>query len=285
MEGKDFYFQMMTNDDKTVVFLITPKKFYDTEGCLLDVEGAAGEILPRGFTEVQPSFFKYAGNTPEIGKEMLSTIGMIEINFGLTSVKPNRSREHEAGMDDVDIDDEEGPFPAAALPPAQNHGPRVEQEDYEEPELDEDDDDDADEHEDEEENEPEPEDDEEEHHDDDDDFRENANPIQGERPVIIPKIGNLNLGPGTVNTNPIQNNQPLPPAGGPSRPLPPANASNDLDELLLDASADKTVKTEFNDYSGMATDALLRHKKIMLDTESYMEVSKIQKELDARGIK
>jgi hypothetical protein len=272
MEGKEFYFQMMTNDDQSVVFLITPKKYYDTEGCLLDVMGAVTEVLPNGFTEVQPSFFKYGGRTPDVGKEMLKTIGMSEINFGLTSVKPNKSREHEADMADED-DEEHLP------PPAINHGPRVEEEVYEEPDIDEDGHDEDD---------PEPndgeEDDEDEEHHDDDEFLENNPRVEGERPVIIPKIGNLNLGPGTNAANPINNNQPLPPAGGPSRPLPAAT-SNDLDELLSEASADKTNTSNFKDYSTMATDALLRHKKIMLDTESYMEVSRIQKELDARNIK
>ena len=271
MEGKEFYFQMMTNDDQSVVFLITPKKYYDTEGCLLDVMGAATEVLPNGFTEVQPSFFKYGGRTPDVGKEMLQTKGMTEINFGLTSVKPNKSREHEADMADED-DEEHLP------PPAINHGPRVEEEVYEEPDIDEDGHDEDD---------PEPndgeEDDEDEEHHDDDEFLENNPRVEGERPVIIPKIGNLNLGPGTNAANPI-NNQPLPPAGGPSRPIPAAT-SNDLDELLSEASTDKTNTSNFKDYSTMATDALLRHKKIMLDTESYMEVSRIQKELDARNIK
>jgi hypothetical protein len=84
----------------------------------------------------------------------------------------------------------------------------------------------------------------------------------------------------------VQNNaqQPPPNAGAPSRPLPPATTSNDLDELLSEATIKKETTSGF-DYTGMSTAALLRHKKVMLDTESYMEVSKIQKELDSRGVK
>jgi hypothetical protein len=277
MEGRDFYYQMMTNDDKSVVFLITPKKFYDTEGCLIDVAGAANEILPRGFTEMQPSFFRYNGNNVAIGKEMLQTIGMIEINFGLTSVKPNKSREHEADLEDNDEDEEhfeEGPANV-------NHGPRVEEDPYEDDEeVDEDDDD--------EEEEPEPEDDEEDFDNEHED-EEHLPPPNGERPVIIPRLGNLNLGPGAFNNaNQPANNPPPPPANAnvPSRPLPVVNeTSNDLDELLSDASIQKKETNSGFDYSGMATDALLRHRKVMIDTESYMEAAKIQAELDSRGIK
>jgi len=54
---------------------------------------------------------------------------------------------------------------------------------------------------------------------------------------------------------------------------------DDLDELLKD---DNIVSKNF-DYANLSTDQLLRHKKVMVDNEDYMEAAKIQKELDSRN--
>jgi hypothetical protein len=62
MEGKEFYYQVMNDSDGKAVFLITPKAFYDTEGCLFDSMGAVNEILPRGFQEYKPSYFSFPGD-------------------------------------------------------------------------------------------------------------------------------------------------------------------------------------------------------------------------------
>jgi len=52
-----------------------------------------------------------------------------------------------------------------------------------------------------------------------------------------------------------------------------------LDELLKDDN--KVIPKSF-DYANLSTDQLLRHKKVMVDNEDYMEAAKIQKELDSR---
>src|ERR1035437_2804712 len=53
----------------------------------------------------------------------------------------------------------------------------------------------------------------------------------------------------------------------------------DLDYLL---GKDELIKNSSFDYKNLSTDKLLRHKKVMVDNEDYMEAAKIQKELDSR---
>ncbi len=53
---------------------------------------------------------------------------------------------------------------------------------------------------------------------------------------------------------------------------------DDLDYLLQN---DEPQVNSF-DYINLSTDQLMRHQKVMLNTEDYMEAAKIQKELDSR---
>jgi hypothetical protein len=272
MEGKEFYYQVMNDSDGKAVFLITPKAFYDTEGCLFDSMGAVNEILPRGFQEYKPSYFSFPGD-PAIAKQMLMVLGMTEINFGLTSVKPHKSTEHLNEEDDddegYDDDDDEGDYDDDDEPDDDDevdaglHGPRVEEQPFYNPI-------DAEEHEkheemDEEDIDPNP--------------RVNPpiNPIQIN--ADINRLG-LPLHFGRPQ-NPTPNNLPPNKQTPPPAPLP-QNDSGDLDELLKEAAGTKEHKGF--DYKNMSTAALLRHKTVMINTESYMEASKIQKELDARNI-
>src|ERR1035437_6713907 len=59
---------------------------------------------------------------------------------------------------------------------------------------------------------------------------------------------------------------------------------NEEDEEDLDAllGQDNPIKNSSFDYKNLSTDKLLRHKKVMVDNEDYMEAAKIQKELDSR---
>jgi hypothetical protein len=163
MEPKDFYFQLV-NDRGDDFFFITPKEYYDREGCLPDDSRMTDRVLPQGFEKTQESIYEFDGN-PKLGRDILINLGMVEINFGLTPGEP--VRDEDEGYD--------------------------EGQDY---------------HKEEEEDE------------------------------------------------------------------------NDLDELLKD---DSKVKPKSFDYANLSTDQLLRHKKVMVDNEDYMEAAKIQKELDSRN--
>jgi len=270
MEGKEFYYQVMNDSDGKAVFLITPKAFYDTEGCLFDSMGAVNEILPRGFQEYKPSYFSFPGD-PAIAKQMLIVLGMTEINFGLTSVKPHKSTEHlneedndDEGYDDDEPDDDEEEEDDDEID-AGLHGPRVEEQPYYE------------------ENHEEPE---EIDHDEDENDTE-----ADQAPRINPPVNPIQIN-ADINRlglplhfgrpqNPTPNNLPPNKQTPPPAPLP-QNDSGDLDELLKEAAGTKEHKGF--DYKNMSTAALLRHKAVMISTESYMEASKIQKELDARNV-
>lgn len=100
MQGKDFYFQMQTNQDGTF-FLITPKRFYDSEGCLCDESGVADEAVPPGFTESSESTYEFDGAAP-IGRQRLLEFGFVEIDFGFGQEEPR-----EESDDDYHEDEEE----------------------------------------------------------------------------------------------------------------------------------------------------------------------------------
>jgi len=110
MEGKDFYFQMV-NEASGTIFYITPKKYYDTEGCLSDESGVANAIVPKGFYELQESTYQFEGSS-DTGKSLLVSLEMIEIDFGLhtpatpmngnqnNDIEEEYTEEHE--YDDLD---------------------------------------------------------------------------------------------------------------------------------------------------------------------------------------
>ena len=163
MEPKDFYFQLV-HDRGDDFFFITPKEYYDREGCLPDDSRMTDGFLPQGFGKTQESIYEFEGN-PKLGRDILLNLGMVEINFGLTPGEPVREGDddYDEGQEYNGEEDEEG-----------------------EDELD--------------------------------------------------KL--LNNGASPVNNF---------------------------------------------DYKNLSTDQLLRHKKVMVDNEDYMEAAKIQKELDSRN--
>lgn len=165
MEPKDFYFQLVENttEDPPSYFIITPKKFYDTEGCLSDESGFTEGVLPENFYELAESMFEFDGN-PKLGRDILLNLGVTEINFGF-----NNPVEPVQGGD-------------------------AEYEDFED---------------------------------------------------------------GEGNTEDL----------------------DDLDSLLNNGA---TPVNNF-DYKNLSTDQLLRHIKVMVNNEDYLEAAKIQKELDSRN--
>lgn len=288
MEGKEFYYQHVIKEGKPF-FLITPKKYYDTEGALLDVTGAVNEILPNGFKEVAPSLFSFAGDA-QTGTELLRKQGMIFIDFGFTAVKPieggddefqeddddNYDRDEDGDEDDEDdeVDNRHHPRPNRDLIAPQFQRPDGQHHDvphYDEERLDD---------------------------DEEDDFEQRLldaanNPPQQNPVNPIPRVDIRNFGfpriePGSLPpTPPIQRQQPAPTPLNNNSPsnLPPATTGNDdLDSLLSDAKSDPTKpKDKGMDYKNMATAALLRHLQVMLRTESYVEAGKIRDELNSRG--
>jgi hypothetical protein len=111
MEAKDFYFQVSKGPDGEDFFYITPKEYYDREGGLSDESGVADEVLPEGFGETMESIYEYEGNS-QVGRQILLSLGMKEINFGLDEGEPSVQR-----------DDDEGYF---------YNGERIEEEEYDE---------------------------------------------------------------------------------------------------------------------------------------------------------
>lgn len=81
MKPQDFYFELR-KDVSGTFYLITPKNYYDTEGCLSDESGVADDILPAGFSEMAESTYEFTGNS-EVGRQLLLDLGMKEISFGL----------------------------------------------------------------------------------------------------------------------------------------------------------------------------------------------------------
>ena len=105
MEPKDFYFELSRKVSGSF-FLITPRLYYDTEGCLSDESGIADEVVPEGFYELQESTYEYQG-TPEKGRELLIDIGMKEINFGLQPGEPSaESSDDDQEFEEDDLKDE-----------------------------------------------------------------------------------------------------------------------------------------------------------------------------------
>ena len=101
MEAKDFYFELSRKVSGNI-FLITPKTYYDKEGCLSDESGIADAVVPKGFYELTESIYEYEG-TPEQGRELLISLGMKEINFGLEPGEP--SAESSDDMEFVEEDE------------------------------------------------------------------------------------------------------------------------------------------------------------------------------------
>jgi hypothetical protein len=183
MDGKDFYFQLIK--EPKPYFLITPKIYYDREGCLSDESGIAHGILPMNFSEETESTFSFLGNQ-DAGRELLLASGFIEIDFGFGAVAPTDDPDND---DYPEVDDED-----------------VEKE-YEEEETPEDDDVDN----------------------------------RAHHRVL-----------------------------------------DEIDSLLNEKEENQPVANTF-DYKNMTTAELLRHKKVMVASESYLEAAKIQTELETRG--
>ena len=110
MKPQDFYFELSKNEDEAF-FLITPKAYYDKEGCLSDESGLADEILPSGFCELAESTYEYNG-TPENGRQLLIDLGMKEISFGFQKGEPSNNEDtledgedHEDGEEYNELDE------------------------------------------------------------------------------------------------------------------------------------------------------------------------------------
>lgn len=110
MEPKDFYFQLIRGAE--TYFLITPKKYYDTEGCLSDESGVADGVVPQGFSESTESTYEFVGNC-DTGRELLLAAGMEEIDFGFHNrVEPMETTDeeedyHEEDDEEHDIEEDE----------------------------------------------------------------------------------------------------------------------------------------------------------------------------------
>jgi len=103
MEPKDFYFQLIREGEPH--FLITPKQYYNSEGCLSDESGVADGILPQGFCESAESMYEFVGNI-DTGRELLLAAGMEEIDFGFNNrVEPVEGGDEE--MVNEEFDEEE----------------------------------------------------------------------------------------------------------------------------------------------------------------------------------
>ena len=121
MEPKDFYFELC-RQVSGYFFLITPKSYYDAEGVLSDQSGVADAVLPKGFYELTESTYEYEG-TSESGREILLSLGMKEISFGLQPGEPsaqggdeeyNEAHEEFHPRDELDElleEDDEAPNP------------------------------------------------------------------------------------------------------------------------------------------------------------------------------
>ncbi|HEY4755762.1 MAG TPA: hypothetical protein VIH28_06895 [Ignavibacteriaceae bacterium] len=106
MKASDFYFQL-SNNDGDYFFLITPRTYYDSQGCLSDESGIADGILPEGFSELAESTYEY-NKEPQLGRQILIDIGMKEINFGLQPGEPSKDgSEEDEYYDDEDPEDNE----------------------------------------------------------------------------------------------------------------------------------------------------------------------------------
>jgi hypothetical protein len=104
MEPKDFYFELC-RQVSGYFFLVTPKSYYDIEGCLSDKPGVAKEILPEGFYELKESTYQYEG-TSETGRKILLDLGLKEISFGLQSGEPSRQSDEDYDDDFQEEEDE-----------------------------------------------------------------------------------------------------------------------------------------------------------------------------------
>lgn len=107
MEAKDFYFELCKKETDSYYFLITPKSYYDKEGCLSDESGIADAVVPKGFFELQESMYEYDGMSEE-GRHLLIGAGMKEISFGLGPGEPSSPEMDEEGeYDDEEVDENE----------------------------------------------------------------------------------------------------------------------------------------------------------------------------------
>ncbi len=108
MKPKDFYFEVC-RDVSNTFYLITPKSYYDREGCLSGESGIADSVLPQGFYELAESTYDFEG-TPEEGRQILLNLGMKEISFGLqkgeVSVNEEEFKEEYDELDSLLKEDE-----------------------------------------------------------------------------------------------------------------------------------------------------------------------------------
>jgi len=78
LESYDFYFQLAdeTAEDGGHYFMITPKAYFDTNGCLFD-DHFSMNIFPPSFESLCESIFRYDGD-PQVGRQLLIKAGFIE---------------------------------------------------------------------------------------------------------------------------------------------------------------------------------------------------------------
>lgn len=113
MKPEDFYFQLVhcPQTEPDYVFIVTPRLYYDSEGCLSDESGIADEVMPNGFGELMESYYEYNGNA-QVGRQILLAAGFKEIDFGLNNPVPpmqngdDEEDYHEEEANEDDISDE-----------------------------------------------------------------------------------------------------------------------------------------------------------------------------------
>ena len=109
MKAEDFYFQLIhcPQTEPDYVFLVTPRLYYDSEGCLSDEGGIADEVMPNGFGELMESHYEYNGNA-QVGRQILLDAGFVEIDFGFNNpVLPNQPGDDEEDYHEEEANEED----------------------------------------------------------------------------------------------------------------------------------------------------------------------------------
>lgn len=79
-DPKDYYFRFDPNvgGSDGPYFSITPKEFFDFEGCLLDNElGIDNLLMSHNFMGLTDSMYEYKGD-PVVGRNELLKLGLVE---------------------------------------------------------------------------------------------------------------------------------------------------------------------------------------------------------------
>lgn len=78
LKPNEYYFQQVRDDDEDI-FLITPKEYFDTNGCLPDLY-MPQQAFPPGFYELCDATFEYDGDSAK-GRDLLLAAGFIELKM------------------------------------------------------------------------------------------------------------------------------------------------------------------------------------------------------------